>query len=65
MKKLLTKINDLVGGKRTHIVAATIAVCGVLTHYGVEIPEWIWPVLAAAGLSFLRAGVQKVVKLKD
>ena len=46
-------------GKKTYFVAATILACGVMTVYGVEVPEFVWAALAALGLGFLRAGVAK------
>jgi hypothetical protein len=46
-------------GKKTYAVALSILACGVLTHYGIEVPEFIWAALAAFGLGFLRAGVGK------
>jgi len=46
-------------GRRTYAVALAILACGILSAYGVEIPEYVWASLAALGLGFLRAGVQK------
>ncbi len=46
-------------GKRTYLTAAVILVCGILTAYGVEIPEYVWAALAALGLGFLRSAVKK------
>ncbi|MFO7959006.1 MAG: hypothetical protein R6X33_18120 [Candidatus Brocadiia bacterium] len=46
-------------GKRTYLTAAVILVCGILTAYGVEVPDYVWAALAALGLGFLRAGVRK------
>jgi len=46
-------------GRKTYAVAITILVCGVLSAYGVEIPEFVWAALTAFGLGFLRAGVAK------
>ena len=46
-------------GRRTYAVALVILACGALSAYGVEIPEYVWAALAAFGLGFLRAGVQK------
>jgi ABC-type sulfate transport system permease component len=49
-------------GKKTYIAAAAVGVSAVLKFIGVEVPEWIWPMLASFGLGFLRAAVQKTVK---
>ena len=46
-------------GKKTYAVALTILAAGVLEHYGVEVPEFVWAAMAAFGLAFLRAGVKK------
>lgn len=46
-------------GKKTYITALVIIVCGVLDSQGVKVPEYVWAALAALGLSFLRAGVDK------
>ena len=46
-------------GRRTYVTAATILVCGVLSAYGVVIPEYVWAALAALGLGFLRSAVHK------
>lgn len=46
-------------GKKTYAVALVILVCGILSAYGVEIPEYVWAALSAFGLGFLRAGVSK------
>ena len=44
-------------GKKTYAVAGVILACGVLKHFGVEVPEFVWAALAAFGLGFLRMGV--------
>ncbi len=46
-------------GKRTYLTAGGILVCGILAAFGVQIPEYVWAALAAAGLGFLRAGVKR------
>ena len=46
-------------GRKTYAVAITILVCGILSAYGVEIPEFVLAALTAFGLGFLRAGVAK------
>lgn len=44
-------------GKKTYAVALTILACGIMKHYGVDVPEYAWAALAAFGLGFLRMGV--------
>ena len=46
-------------GKKTYLTAAVILICGILTAYNVEIPDYVWAALAALGLGFLRAAVRK------
>lgn len=44
-------------GKRTYIVVAVTFLAGGLQACGVPIAPWVYPLLAAAGLGGLRAGV--------
>ena len=53
-----TKLTNILAGYRTYIVAAAILTCGILKHYGVEVPEVAWATLGALGLGFVRAGVK-------
>ena len=47
-------------GKKTYLIAATLAILGVLQATGVlVVPEWLWACLAAAGLSTLSACVKR------
>ncbi len=48
-----------ISGRKTYAVAVVILACGILAAKGVLIPEYIWAALAAFGLGFLRAGVNK------
>lgn len=45
-------------GKKTYAVAAAVLTCGILKHYGIVVPEFVWVALGAFGLAFLRAGIQ-------
>ena len=53
-------------GNRTYIVAGLVLVAGVLEGLGIfTIPAWVWPLLGASGLGFLRAsqsGVKKAIE---
>ena len=51
-------------GKKTYAVASAILVVGILSHYGIEIPDFVWAALSAFGLAFLRAGVAKAGLIK-
>ena len=46
-------------GKKTYLIVAVTFAVGGLVACGVEIPEWAWALLGAAGLGSLRAGVRK------
>ena len=48
-------------GKKTYIIALVIMVIASLQAFDIfMVPEWAWAVLAALGLSSIRAGVTKV-----
>ena len=55
----MTKLLEWLDGKKTYAIVFAVATIAVLNWYGVEIPEYVWAVLAALGLGFLRAGVKK------
>jgi len=46
-------------GKKTYLVVAATFILGGLSACGVPIAPWVYPLLAAAGLGTLRAGVEK------
>lgn len=46
-------------GKRTYLVVAAIVAVSILNACEVQLPEYVWTALAAAGLGFLRAGIKK------
>ena len=50
---------DFLKGKKTYLVAAATFVLGGLAATGVTVPIWVYSLLAAAGLTSLRAGVGK------
>ena len=49
-------------GKKTYATALVILIVGILGYYAFEVPEFVWAALAALGLGFLRAGVDKGAK---
>lgn len=53
MKGLLEKLK----GKRTYLTALVAGLLTAAQFLGYEIPEWIWPLLGAFGLGFLRAAI--------
>lgn len=57
----MKKVWTFLSGKKTYLVGILIAVLGVLEGTGTfTIPEYVWPILAAAGLGFMRSGINKV-----
>lgn len=55
----MNAIAKWIDGKRTYAIAVAILTRGILAHYGVSIPVYVDAALAAFGLAFLRAGVEK------
>ena len=56
----MAKIVQFLKGKKSYIVAAVTFVIGGLQAVGYPIPEWVFPLLGAAGLSTLRSGMIKL-----
>ena len=46
-------------GKKTYIVALLAAAGAASTALGYPIPEWVWPLLGAAGLGSVRVALNK------
>ena len=55
MKKFL----DFLKGKKTYIVALVVGAGAAATALGYTVPEWVYGILGALGLTTLRAGVKK------
>jgi hypothetical protein len=55
----MAKLIEWLKGKKTYIVAIVAAVTGVLQAFGVVIPEYVYAVLAALGISAVRAAITK------
>ena len=53
------KVIDWLKGKKTYIIAGAVIVVAILGEFDIVVPEYVWGVLGALGLGFLRAGVQK------
>lgn len=57
----MDQILKLTKDKKTYLIVIAVVVLGALQ--GLEIfvmPEWAWPIIGAAGLGTLRAGIKKV-----
>lgn len=54
---------EFLKGRKSYLIGIAIAVIGVLDGTGVfVIPEYVWPILAAAGLGALRSGISDISK---
>lgn len=59
----MEKMLKLLRGKKTYIIGVVIALLGVLEGTGVfTIPEYVWPILIAAGLGTMRSGISDISK---
>ena len=58
----MKKIMDYLQGKKTYIVAILTAVFIILNAFDVVIPEYIWQLLAVAGLGAVRSALKKLEK---
>lgn len=58
----MDKLQSWLQGKKTYLTAGAILIVGILAEYKIEVPLYIWGALAAAGLGFLRAGVENAKK---
>jgi hypothetical protein len=55
---MLEKLLEFLKGKKTYITAAIIALVGFLQAVGVVIPEYVFAILAAFGITFIRAAIK-------
>lgn len=62
----MERIVSFLKGKKTYGIAAMALIVAVLRGvWDIEVPEYVWGVLAALGLGFLRAGVRKIEGMKE
>jgi len=59
---MLEKLQAFISGKKTYIVAILGAIGVGLQLYGITIPEYIWSLLALAGLGAVRSAISKIEK---
>lgn len=57
---MLNKVREFLKGKKTYIVAIVTAGLGIARYYGVDIPVYIWPVMAALGFGAVKAGSKRI-----
>ena len=55
----MDSIFSFLDGKKTYIAAAVTAILGATQALGYEIPEYVYALIGALGLTSLRAAVQK------
>jgi len=62
-----SKVLAFLDGKKTYILAGAMLALGCAEGMGwFSVPEWVWPIAAAMGLTTLRAGVTGVAQsIKD
>jgi len=58
----VSKLRAWLSGKKTYGLVIVGAILGGLHAAGFEIPDWVWPLLGAAGFGSLRAGVSKAAR---
>lgn len=57
----MNNVIQLLSGKRTYVVAITMATLGLAEAMGwFTVPEWAWGALSGIGLGFLRLGVANI-----
>ena len=57
---MLEKIGQWLQGRKTYIVAALAGVGVVLQLLGITVPEYVWTLLALAGLGAVRSAISKI-----
>ena len=62
MKGILAKIEDLLNGRKTYLIAGLIGIGAVLTVLGIDIPDVVYPILGALGLGAVRSAIEKLKK---
>jgi len=60
LREVIQKLREFFAGQKTYITAIAIAVFAVLQYFGYDIDPWIWELLGALGLGFLRAAWKKL-----
>ena len=56
----MKKIMDYLQGKKTYIVAILTAIFIILNAFDVVIPEYVYQLLAVAGLGAVRSALKKL-----
>ena len=56
----MSKLLEWFKGKKAYIAMVALFIMGGLQANGIEMPEWIFPIIAGLGLGTLRAAIKKV-----
>ena len=56
---MLERLGALLQGKKTYIIVVLTFIAGGLQASGIVIPEYVWIILAGAGLGAVRSGIEK------
>ena len=59
---ILAKIEKALSGKKTYLIVVIVAIGAGLKMLGIEIPEFVYPILGALGLGAIRSAVSKIEK---
>ena len=54
---LLEKIHKMLDGYKTYLISLLTGGLGIYMAMGHTIPEWVWVVLAGAGLGAVRSAI--------
>lgn len=57
---MISKLVDFFDGKKSYLTAAALFVIGGLTANGVEVPTYIYEILAAFGIVAARSAINKI-----
>ena len=55
-------LKKILQGKKTYIIAIVVGIIAALKSQGIDIPEWVFAMLGALGLTALRAAVSRTIK---
>lgn len=50
---------DILKGKKTYLVALIAALSAGAEALGHPVPQWLWPLLGAAGLTTVRSAIRR------
>ena len=57
---MMSKVLEFLNGKKTYITAFGIAAAVIVQAFGVTVPEEVWWVLGALGLTGIRSALKKI-----